>query len=115
MRAIQNALLNEFESLCQKLLALLSNIGIFYHACSPNIVISRDQEANFPFFLFCLNSTFNIRKSHQISGGKALYFRSYQPKTSRELEIPSAFRVNGADFHLEFIWLVFSVIDNTAL
>ena len=58
---------------------------------------------------------FNIGKSHQTSGGKALYFRSYQPKTSRELEIPSAFRVNGADFHLEFIWLVFSAIDNTAL
>ena len=67
------------------------------------------------FFLFCLNSTFNIRKSQKTSGGKALYFRSYQPKTSRELEIPSAFRVNGADFHLEFIWLVFSAIDNTAL
>ena len=38
------------------------------------------QEANFEIFLFCPNSTFNIRKSHKISGGKALYFRSYQPK-----------------------------------
>ena len=41
------------------------------------------QEANFEIFSFCPNSTFNIRKSHKISGGKALYFRSYQPKTSR--------------------------------
>ena len=40
------------------------------------------QDANFENFLFCLNSTFNIRKSHKISSGKALYFRSYQPKTS---------------------------------
>ena len=39
------------------------------------------QEANFEIFLFCPNSTFNIRKRHQISSGKALYFRSYQPKT----------------------------------
>ena len=41
------------------------------------------QDANFENFLFCPNSTFNIRKSHNISSGKALYFRSYQPKTSR--------------------------------
>ena len=40
------------------------------------------QEANFENFLFCPNSTFNIRKSHKISSGKALYFGSYQPKTS---------------------------------
>ena len=41
------------------------------------------QKENFEIFLFCPNSTFNIRKSHKISSGKALYFRSYQPKTSR--------------------------------
>ena len=41
------------------------------------------QKANFELFLFCPYSTFNIRKSHKISGGKGLYFRSYQPKTSR--------------------------------
>ena len=40
------------------------------------------QDANFEKFLFCPNSTFNIRKSHKISSGKSLYFRSYQPKTS---------------------------------
>ena len=41
------------------------------------------QDANFKKSLFCPNSTFNMRKSHKISGGKALDFRSYQPKTSR--------------------------------
>ena len=41
------------------------------------------QEANFETFLSCPNSAFNIRKSHKISSRKALYFRSYQPKTSR--------------------------------
>ena len=41
------------------------------------------QEANLENFLFCLNSTFNTRKSHKISSGKALYFRSDQPKTSQ--------------------------------
>ena len=38
---------------------------------------------NFEKFLFCPNSTFNIRKSHKNSRGKALYVRSYQAKTSR--------------------------------
>ena len=38
------------------------------------------QDVNFENFLLCPNSTFNIRKSHKISGGKALYFRSYQLK-----------------------------------
>ena len=38
------------------------------------------QEANFETFLFCPNSTFNIGKSYKSYSGKALYFRSYQPK-----------------------------------
>ena len=33
------------------------------------------QDVNFESLLFCPNSTFNIRKSHKISSGKALYFR----------------------------------------
>ena len=41
------------------------------------------QDPNFKKFLFCPNSTFNIRKSDKISSGKALYFRSYQQKSSR--------------------------------
>ena len=40
------------------------------------------QEANFEKILFFPNSAFNIRKSYKISSRKALYFRSYQPKTS---------------------------------
>ena len=40
------------------------------------------QEANFETILFFPNSAFNIRKSYKISSRKALYFRSYQPKTS---------------------------------
>ena len=54
------------------------------------------QEANFEKFLFCPNSTFNIRKSHKISGEKALCFKSYQPKTSWGWKTPpplSAFMV----------------------
>ena len=34
------------------------------------------QEANFKNFLFCANSTFNIRKSHKTSGGKAANYLS---------------------------------------
>ena len=44
-----------------------------------------------------VNSKLNIWKCQKISSGKALYFRSYQPKTSRGVENtppPSAFRVN---------------------
>ena len=40
------------------------------------------QEANFEKILFFPNSPFYIRKSYKISSRKALYFRSYQPKTS---------------------------------
>ena len=41
------------------------------------------QDANFKIFLLFPNYTFNIRKRSKISSGQALYFRSYQPKTSR--------------------------------
>ena len=41
------------------------------------------QEANFETILFFPNSAFNSRKRYKISSIKALYFRSYQPKTSR--------------------------------
>ena len=51
MKAI---LLIEFEPLCEKLWAFLSNFGIFYDACSPNMVISRDPRSKFQklFILF---------------------------------------------------------------
>ena len=45
--------------------------------------MSRDPRSKFRNFLLCPNSTFNIRESHKISSRKALYFRSYHPKTSR--------------------------------
>ena len=38
------------------------------------------QLANFENVSFFSDSTFNIRKSHKISNGKAFYFRSYLPK-----------------------------------
>ena len=41
------------------------------------------QEANFEKFLFFPTSAFNIRKSYKIYRRRALYFRSYQLKTSR--------------------------------
>ena len=41
------------------------------------------QEANLEKILLFPNSAFNIRKSCKIFSRKALYFRSYQPKTSR--------------------------------
>ena len=44
------------------------------------------QEANFQTILFFPNSPFNIGKSCKSSSKKALYFRSYQPKTSRGVE-----------------------------
>ena len=54
------------------------------------------QEANFEKILFFPNSAFSIGKSRKIYSRKALYFRSYQPKTSRRgggKHPPSAFRV----------------------
>ena len=57
------------------------------------------QESNLEKILFFTNFAFNIGKSCKISGRKALYFRSYQPKTPRGgggggKHHPSAFRVN---------------------
>ena len=84
MRAIQKGIFFiEFEPLCQMLWAFLSNFAFFTITAHQNMIISRDPRSKFRFFLFCPNCTFNIRKSHKISSGKALYFRSYQPKTSR--------------------------------
>ena len=55
----------------------------FYDARSPNMAMSRDPKSKFQKILFFANSAFNIGKSCKISSKKALYFRSYQPKTSR--------------------------------
>ena len=74
----------------------MSNFGIFYNARSLNMAMSRDPRKNFEKNLHFPNSTFNIGKSCKISSRKALYFRSYQPKTSRGggKHPPSAFTVN---------------------
>ena len=63
--------MKSYEDFCQIL-------AFFNDARLPNMVMSRDPEANFKNVLICSNSTFNIRKSHKISGGKALCLRSYQ-------------------------------------
>ena len=43
----KNVLFIEFEPLCQKLWAFLSNLGSFYDACSPNMVMSHDPRCKF--------------------------------------------------------------------
>ena len=74
----------------------MSNFGIFYDACSPSMPMSRDPGSKFRKKLIFPNSAFNIGRSCKISSRKALYFRSYQPKTSRGVEnTPGAFRVKG--------------------
>ena len=40
------------------------------------------EEVNLEKKLYCPNSAFNIKKSHQISSRNALYIRSFQTKTS---------------------------------
>ena len=77
----------EFEPLCQKLWVFMSNFGIFTMPTPQLWPCHVNQEANFEKLLFY--SAFNIRKSYKISGRKALYFRSYQPKTSRPPPPPS--------------------------
>ena len=62
-RASKRVLLIEFEPLCQKLWAFLSNFGSFYHAHSPNIrSCQMTQAANFENFLFCSNSKLILGK-----------------------------------------------------
>ena len=63
-----------------KVMGILSNLMIPAHQIWSYPVT---QDANFENILFCLNSTFNIRKSHKIPSGKALHFRSYQQKSHR--------------------------------
>ena len=74
LRAIQKYDFIEFESLCQKLWTFLSNFGLFL----------RCLLTKYGHVLFCPNSTVNIRKSHKISSGKALFFGSYQQKPHGE-------------------------------
>ena len=76
-----------------KVMNVWSNFGFFTMPTHQIWSCHVTQKANFENFLFFPNSTFNIRKCHKISSGKAVYFRSYQPKTSQEggmENIPSA-------------------------
>ena len=82
MRAVQKCTFIEFESLCQKLWAFMSNFGIFMMPALQIWPCHVTQEANFEKVLFFPNSAANIGKNCKISSRKALYFRSYQPKTS---------------------------------
>ena len=78
MRAIQ---ICTFEPLCQKFVGTFVKFWHFFVMPAHQIWSYHvTQEANFEKFLCFPNSAFNIRKSYKISGRKALYFRSYQPK-----------------------------------
>ena len=61
-------------------------LAFFYDARSPNMAMSCDPRSKFRKNLFFPNTAFNITKIYEISSRKALYFRSYQPKTSRGVE-----------------------------
>ena len=66
------------------------------------------QEANFSKILFFPNSAFNIRKNYKIYSRKALYFRSYQPKSSWGVEntppqVLLGLRTKLRTFHLDFV------------
>ena len=73
------------------------------------------QDAHFENLLFCSDSTFIIRKSHKISSGKALYFRSYQQKPQWKTPLlpppppPSAFRVKRVYLFLTLMVYGFKV------
>ena len=61
-------------------------LPFFYDAHSPNMAMSCDPRSKFRKILLFSNSAFNIGESCKISSKKPLYFRSYQPKASREVE-----------------------------
>ena len=53
-RVIENVLFIEFGPLCQKVWTFMSNFGLFYHASSLNMVMSRDPSFRFGKFLTLL-------------------------------------------------------------
>ena len=101
MRTIKNGLFIEFELLCQKLWALYSILALFTMPAHQIWSCYVTQDANFENFLFCPNSTFNIRKSHKIQWKSFLF----QKLSAKDLTggggggrgwktPPSAFRIN---------------------
>ena len=62
----------------------LCQILAFFTMSAPEIWPCHvTQGANFEKILSFANSAFNVRKSYKASRRKALYFRSYKPKTSQ--------------------------------
>ena len=104
MRAIQKCTFYLISATITNVMGIYVKFVILKDACSPNVAMSRDPRSKFRKKNFFLNSAFNIRKGYKISSRKALYFRSYQLKTSLGggVEHPSAFRVNwGLEFQLD--------------
>ena len=91
----------EFEPFCQKLWAFVPNFASFTmstHQIGPCHVT---QVRNFEIFLRWPNSAFNFSKSNKISSGKVLYFRSYEPKTSRQ-----GWKILPVPLGLRYAWLL---------
>ena len=61
------------------------------------------QKANFEKIFIFFNSAFNIRKIYKMSSRKALYFRSYQPKTSPGLEPPVLLGLNMLEIYVVIV------------
>ena len=107
MRGTQKCRFYWIWAFMSKVMGIFVTFWHFYDARSPNMAMSRDPRRKFRKILFFLNSAFNIRKSYKISGRKAVYFKSYQAKTSWKgvgggWKTPSsAFRVKG-----HFLWVI---------
>ena len=66
---------------CQILAFLSSSLTKYGHVTWPNLQIAK-------IFIFVPVLHLILKKNHKMSGGKVLYFRSTQPKTSLEGENP---------------------------
>ena len=66
-----------------KVMGILSNFGLFTMLTHQIWSCQVTQDANLENFEFVLILRLILRKV-KISNGKMLYFKSYQPKTSRE-------------------------------
>ena len=76
----KNVTFIEFEPLCKKLWAFMSNLP--HAGRSPNMVKSRDPAFKFRKFLFLPNSILNFRESYQIWEKLAQEQKSYRQKTN---------------------------------
>ena len=87
----------EFEPQFKKLWTFCQTLALLTMPAHQVWSYDVTQDANFQNVLFCPNSTLNIRKSHKISSGKALYFRSYQqkPQSAGSTPLPPSARNSG--------------------